>query len=129
MIKFCQSTLTAMYLNETGNNKRLIGKWRIAWTGQSSKFAFLVHKDGLTITQVKHTDSQAPPRWSNGWRACLVCGKSRVRIPKGGQILHSIASCSPPLQHLRRSLCCLGAMRWAVGYRKLITRFGVIRRV
>jgi len=33
---------------------------------------------------------------------------------KIGQILHSVANSSPPLQHLRKWLCCLGAMtrRW-----------------
>jgi len=46
---------------------------------------------------------------------CLVCGRSRVRFPKAGQILHSVANGSPPLQHLRRKLRCLCTMtlRWA----------------
>jgi len=35
-------------------------------------------------------------------RALLVCEKSRVRFPKAGQILHSFANGSIPLQHLRK---------------------------
>jgi len=35
---------------------------------------------------------------------------------------------SPPLQHLRRQLCCLRVRRGDM-HRQLVTRFGVIRRV
>jgi len=46
-----------------------------------------------------------------------------------GQILHSIANGSPPLQHLRKCSSCVALALWrGVGYRKLVTRFGVIRR-
>jgi len=49
-------------------------------------------------------------------------GRSRVRIPKAGQILHSVAIGS--LQHLRRLLCCLGGMtrRWAPPTRYTLRR-------
>jgi len=33
---------------------------------------------------------------------CLVCGRSKFRIQKIVQILHSIANGSPPLQNLRK---------------------------
>jgi len=42
------------------------------------------------------------PRWPNSWCACLVCGRSRVRNPKTGQIFHSVANGLPPLQQLRK---------------------------
>jgi len=34
----------------------------------------------------------SPPRFTNGLRACLISGRSRVWIPKAGQILHSVAN-------------------------------------
>jgi len=33
------------------------------------------------------------------------------------KILHSVANGSPPLQHLRRYLCCLGDMTRRCGHR------------
>jgi len=45
-------------------------------------------------------------------------------FPKAGQILHSVANDSPPLQH---QLCCLGAIDAEMD--RLVTRFGVIWRV
>jgi len=47
---------------------------------------------------------------------------------KAGQILHSVANGSPPLQHLPSS-CVALALRRGDGHCKLVTRFGVIRRV
>jgi len=54
---------------------------------------------------------------------CLVCGRSRVRIPKVDQVIHDIANVSPPLQ-IYAKLCCLGAMtrRWAPHTRYTLRR-------
>jgi len=54
-------------------------------------------------------------------RARIVCGRSIVQIP-------GRHNSSPPLQHLCKWLCCLGAMTQK-GHRKLVTHFGVIQRV
>jgi len=55
--------------------------------------------------------------------------KSRIgQTSRTGQILHSVANGSPPLQHLRKS--CVALVLWrGDGHRKLVTRFGVIQRV
>jgi len=53
------------------------------------------------------------------------CAEGMEFKSPAGQILHSVANSSPPLQHLRKKLFCVGAMtrRWAP---KLVTRFDFI---
>jgi len=49
---------------------------------------------------------------------------SRVQGTKVGQILHSVANCSSPLQHLCK--CCVALALWrGDGHRQLVTRFDV----
>jgi len=54
------------------------------------------------INQSSHFGSISSRFTENSNRfACFLGGSSRVRIPKAGQILQSIANVLPALQHLR----------------------------
>jgi len=61
------------------------------------------------------------------------CARGLELESRAGQILHSVANGSLPLQHLRklvlwRGVLWCGAMTWGE-HCKLVTHFGVIRRI
>jgi len=59
---------------------------------------------------------------------CATCTEGLEFKSRAGQILHSIANGSPPLQHFTQLAVALALWR-GDGHRKLVTSFGVIRRV
>ena len=60
----------------------------------------------------------------------LVSGARGLRFKsRAGQIGHSVANSSPPLQHFFKQSCVARAQRTGDGPCQLVTRFGVIQRV
>jgi len=84
---------------------------------KDKKSALLLYVLQITASMVK-------------WLTCLPrvsCAGGLEFKSRTGQILHSVANSSPPLQHLRKWLYCLGAMtrRWAPQTRYTLRRYTV----
>ena len=74
------------------------------------------------------SQAEKPASWSSGHAFVSEAGDLRFKS-RTGQIEHSVAKGSPPLQHFFKWSCVARAQWHKYGPRKLVTRFGAMQRV